>query len=116
MQSQLAAGEIRVIGAASLRRSALTPNLPTLAEQGLPGFEIMNVIGIMAPAGTPQPIVARLNSEIARIVNTPESKSFLNTRGNDTADDTSAEAYAAYIRKDTEKFKQIIEATGFKKQ
>ena len=52
---------------------------------------------------------------MSRILNTPESKNFLNTRGNDTADDTSAEAYAAYIRKDTEKFKQIIEATGFKK-
>ena len=90
MQSQLAAGDIRVIGVASLRRSPLTPNLPTLAEQGLPGFEIMNVIGIMAPAGTPQPIVARLNSEIARILTSPESKNFLNTRGNETADDTSA--------------------------
>jgi tripartite-type tricarboxylate transporter receptor subunit TctC len=115
VQGQIATGDIRVVGVAALRRSPLMPDLPTLAELGLPGFEIINVIGVMAPAGTPQPILARLNSEIARIMTSPDAKQFLNVRGNETAEDTSREAYAAYIKKDTEKFRQIIEATNFPK-
>jgi tripartite-type tricarboxylate transporter receptor subunit TctC len=116
VQGQIANGDLHVIGVSSLRRSPLTPTLPTLAEQGLPGFEIINVIGIMAPTGTPQPILQRLNTEIARIMTSPEAKEFLNVRGNEVADDTSREAYADYIKKDTEKFRQIIEAAGIQKQ
>ena len=116
VQSHVASGSIRILGVASLQRSPLTPNLPTLAEQGLPAFEILNVIGIMAPVGTPQPILAKLNTEIARIMTSPEATQFLNVRGNEVAKDTSREAYAAYIKKDTEKFRQLIEMTGFKRE
>ncbi len=116
VQTHVAAGTIRVIGVASLQRSPLTPDLPTLAEQGLAAFEILNVIGVMAPAGTPEPILTRLNSEIARIMTSPEAKQFLNIRGNETATDTSRGAYAAYIKRDTEKFRQLIEMTGFKRE
>lgn len=116
IQSQVATGDIKVIGVAALRRSPLLPNLPTLAEQGLTGFEIINVIGIMAPAGTPQPILAKLNSEISRIMTSPEAKEFLNTRGNEVADDTTQQAYADYIKKDTEKVREAIETAGIEKQ
>jgi tripartite-type tricarboxylate transporter receptor subunit TctC len=116
VQGQIATGEIKVIGVAALKRSPLTPDLPTLAEQGLTGFEIINVIGIMAPAGTPQPILARLNRDIARIMTAPEAKSFLNARGNETAEDSSQDAYAAYIKKDTEHSAKAIEAAGIQKQ
>ena len=116
IQGQIASGDIRVIGVAALRRSPLMPDLPTLAEQGLSGFEIINVIGVMAPAGTPQPILARLNSEIARIMTAEESKQFLNARGNEVADDTSREAYVDYIKKDTEKVRELVEAAGIQKQ
>jgi len=116
VEGQVAAGDIRIMGVAALRRSRLMPDLPTMAEFGLPGFEILNVIGVMAPAATPQPILARLNSEIARIMTTPDAKQFLNTRGNESAEDTSREAYAAYLRKETDRFRQIIEDTNFPKQ
>jgi len=116
VEGQVAAGDIRIMGVAALRRSRLMPDLPTMAGFGLPGFEILNVIGVMAPAATPQPILARLNSEIARIMTTPDARQFLNSRGNEAAEDTSREAYAAYLRKETDRFRRIIEDTNFPKQ
>ncbi len=116
VQTHVAAGTINVIGVASLKRSPLTPDLPTLVEQGLPEFEIINVIGVLAPAGTPEPILTKLNGEIARIMTSPEATHFLNIRGNEVATDTSRGAYAAYIKKDTEKFRRLIEMTGFKRE
>ncbi len=116
IQGQVATGDIKVIGVASLRRSPLLPDMPTLAEQGLTGFEIINVIGIMAPVGTPQPILAKLNTEISRIMTSAEARQFLNTRGNEVPEDTTQQAYADYIKKDTEKVREIIETAGIEKQ
>ncbi|AGU47325.1 putative Bug-like extra-cytoplasmic solute receptor, TTT family [Variovorax paradoxus B4] len=67
-------GKLRAIGLASLKRSAAMPELPTVAEQGLPGFEAISWYALMAPAGTPTPIVERLNAETARVLARPEMK------------------------------------------
>ena len=67
-------GKLRAIGLASLKRSAAMPELPTVAEQGLPGFEAISWYALMAPAGTPKAIVERLNAETARVLAKPEMK------------------------------------------
>jgi tripartite-type tricarboxylate transporter receptor subunit TctC len=116
LEPQVVGGQIRVIAVTSLHRSAAMPDMPTLAESGFAGFDIINVIGLLAPAATPKPIIARLGEEIARIMTTPEGREFVKSRGNDTVDDFSAQYYAAYLRKDGEKFKKVIEDIGFPKQ
>jgi tripartite-type tricarboxylate transporter receptor subunit TctC len=65
--SQMKAGKLRALGTSMLERSKLTPDLPTAAEQGLTGFNYFQWIGIAAPAATPQPIIARMNTELARV-------------------------------------------------
>ena len=115
VQPQLAAGKVRIIGAASLQRSVVTPQLPTLAESGLPGFELLNVVGLLAPAGTPKPIIDRLNAEVGRIMSTDEAKKFLTTRGNDPVSDTSVKFYQDYIKRDSERFRRIVEEIGYQK-
>jgi tripartite-type tricarboxylate transporter receptor subunit TctC len=67
-------GKLRAIGLASLKRSAAMPELPTVAEQGLPGFEAISWYALMAPAGMPKAIVERLNAETARVLAKPEMK------------------------------------------
>ncbi|WPH14283.1 Bug family tripartite tricarboxylate transporter substrate binding protein [Variovorax paradoxus] len=67
-------GKLRAIGLASLKRSAAMPELPTVAEQGLPGFEAISWYALMAPAGTPKAVVDRLNAETARVLAKPEMK------------------------------------------
>jgi tripartite-type tricarboxylate transporter receptor subunit TctC len=63
------AGHLRAIGVSSLTRLSSAPDIPTIAEQGVPGFEATQWYGLVAPAGTPRPIIERLNAESARILN-----------------------------------------------
>ena len=116
LEPQVVAGQMRVLAVTSLQRSKAMPEVPTLHESGFPGFDVINVIGILAPGATPKPIVFRLTTEIARIMSTPESREFVTSRRNDAVDDFSAEYYAAYLRKDNQKFAKIIEDLGFPKQ
>src|SRR6185436_16998670 len=116
VQGQVAAGQLRVLAIASLQRSAVIPDVPTLAESGLPGFELTNVVGVLAPAGTPKPVLDRLNTEIARILNSRETREFITSRGNDAVEDHSPGYYAAIIKKENERFSRIIEQVGYQKQ
>jgi tripartite-type tricarboxylate transporter receptor subunit TctC len=68
---------LRALAITSLQRSQALPDLPTVAESGLPGFEATQWYGVMAPAGTPDNVVARLNSELVRVVRTPQMKELL---------------------------------------
>ena len=83
------AGQLRVLAVAALQRNPSIPDVPTLAESGLPGFELTNVVGVLAPAGTPKPVLDRLNAEIARILKSPETRDFITSRGNDAVEDHS---------------------------
>jgi tripartite-type tricarboxylate transporter receptor subunit TctC len=116
LEPQVVGGQIRVLAVTSLSRSAAMPGMPTLAESGFPGFDIINVIGLLAPAATPEPIVTRLSEEIARIMTTPDAREFVKSRSNDAVFDFSAQYYAAYLRRDGAKFKKVIEDIGFPKQ
>jgi tripartite-type tricarboxylate transporter receptor subunit TctC len=116
VQGQVAAGQLRVLAVAALKRNPAYPDVPTLDESGLPGFELTNVVGVLAPAATPKPILDKLNTTVARILGTPETKHFIESRGNDTAPDHSPSYYSAIIKKEGERFSKIIEEIGYQKQ
>ena len=115
-QAQVAAGQLRMMAVAGLRRSPSIPEVITLHEAGLTGFELINVIGVLAPAATPKFIREKLTATVASIMGSPEARQFLLSRGNDPAEDLSAEYYAAYIKKDNEKFRKVVEDVGYQKQ
>jgi tripartite-type tricarboxylate transporter receptor subunit TctC len=107
----LRAGTLRALGIASAQRSALLPDVPTIAEAGLPGYEASLWMAIVAPAGTPGAIVTRLNHEIVAALATPEAQAALSNQGLDTQTSTP-EALAARIRDETGKWREVIRRAG----
>ena len=110
---QLKAGKLKALAVTTAKRSALAPELPTLAETGLPGFDIYTWWGFMAPAGTPKEIVAKWNAEVTRILSTPEMKAFFAQQGAEPAP-TSPEQFSALIQSEIPKYARIIKASGAK--
>lgn len=107
------AGKVRALAITSAKRSVAAPEYPTVAETGLPGYDAVSWYGVLAPAGTPRPIIDRLNAEIRKIVATPEIRdSFLN-QGAEPITDTP-EDFAAIVRADVAKWAKIVKATGAK--
>ena len=107
------AGKVRALAITSAKRSVAAPEYPTVSETGLPGYDAVSWYGVLAPAGTPRPIVDRLNAEIRKIVATPEIRdSFLN-QGAEPVTDTPEE-FAAIVRADVAKWAKIVKATGAK--
>lgn len=107
------AGKVRAIATSSRARSAATPDLPTLAEAGVPGFDAVIWLGIMAPAATPRPIVERLNAEIQRIIAQPDTNADFAKQGA-VPMQMSAEAFGRFIRDDIDKWAKVIQASGMK--
>jgi tripartite-type tricarboxylate transporter receptor subunit TctC len=107
------AGKIRPLAVTTAKRSALVPDLPTIAEAGLPGFEANNWNGFLVPAKTPRPVVERLNKEIAGALSLPDIKEFLFKQGLDAAPSTP-EAFGAYDKAEMEKWPKVIKAAGVK--
>ena len=105
------AGRLRVLGIASAQRSAQLPDVPTISEAGLPGFEAVNWFGMFAPAKTPKRIIARLNEAVVKVVHTPEIQAQFLTLGADPVG-SSAEDFAAFVRKDMEKYATIVKISG----
>ncbi|HYG42373.1 MAG TPA: tripartite tricarboxylate transporter substrate binding protein [Bordetella sp.] len=99
--------KVHPIAVTSSKRLAVLPDVPTLAEAGLPGFESYNWQGIIAPAGTPAPIIAKLNSEFNRILQDPEVQKAIADTGSQ-AGGGSPEEFAAFIASETEKWAQVI--------
>ena len=111
LMPQVKAGKLKAIAVSSTKRFAPTPNVPTLAEAGLPGFEAIAWNGIVAPAGTAQGIVARLNHEINEILNLPEVRKKLFDASIEAGGGTP-EAFGQLIRSEAAKWGEIIHATG----
>ena len=105
------AGKIRPLAVTTAKRSALVPDLPTIAEAGLPGFEANNWNGFLVPAKTPRPVIDRLNKEIAGALSLPDIKEFLFKQGLDAAPGTP-EDFGAYIRSEMDKWAKLIKAAG----
>ena len=102
-------GKVRGIGVTPLKRSPLLPDLPTLDEQGLKGFDVSQWMGIVAPAKTPQVIVQRLHQDIARVVNSPEYSKFIFQQGAEPAL-KGPEDFGALIRADLERWGKVVKA------
>ncbi|HXF66503.1 MAG TPA: tripartite tricarboxylate transporter substrate binding protein [Burkholderiales bacterium] len=110
---QVKAGRIRALAVSSERRSEAAPELPTIAESGVPGFNESGQHGILAPAGVPREIIAKLQSEIARALNAPEVKNRLQAEGSRVVASTPEE-YGALIRSEMEKWARIVKAAGIR--
>jgi tripartite-type tricarboxylate transporter receptor subunit TctC len=109
--SQVEAGKLKILGVTTLKRDALLPAVPTLAESGLDGFEISMWYGVFAPAKTPPAVVRAYNREIARIANEPEIKSRFQGQGYEVVTGTP-EQFAAQVRRDAAKYRKIILDAG----
>jgi len=105
------ATRVRALAVTTLKRSPLLPQLPTISDAGLRGFDIATWFGIFAPAGAPPDIVARLNSEIVRILHTPEMKERLALLGAEPIGNKPDE-FAAFVKAEIPKYAKVIQASG----
>jgi tripartite-type tricarboxylate transporter receptor subunit TctC len=115
MAPTVQAGQVRALGVTGKKRSAIMPDVPTIAEAGVPGYEATIWLGIMAPKGTPQPIVDRLNAEIIKIVNRPDVKEAWAKQGVEPLAMSPAE-FDTYLRADIEKWAKVVKDAGVKVQ
>jgi tripartite-type tricarboxylate transporter receptor subunit TctC len=109
------AGKARALAVTTAKRSSLVPELPTVAEAGVPGFEANNWNGFFVPAKTPRPIINRLNKEFAAALTLPDIKDFLFKQGLDAAPGTP-EQFAKYMKSEYAKWTKVIQAAGLKAQ
>jgi len=105
--------KLRALAVTSLARSPIIPELPTLAESGFPGFEAISWFGLLAPAGTPAPVIAKVNAEIARIAADAETRQRVAQLGLDIAV-SSPEELAAVIKADIAKWAKVIKEADIK--
>ena len=110
---QIKSGKIRALGVTMAKRTALLPDLPTIAEAGLPRYEANNWYGLLVPAKTPRAIVDRLHREAGKVLNTPAIKEQLFRQGLDASPSTQQE-FAAYIKSEIAKWAKVVKASGAK--
>jgi tripartite-type tricarboxylate transporter receptor subunit TctC len=109
--AQIKAGKLRALGIASTERSPFFPEVPTIAEQGYPGFAAVGWIGIVAPARTPEPVLDRLNAEVRRLIARPDVKERLASLSFLPVGD-SREHFAAFIREEVAKWAKVVKDSG----
>ena len=109
----LRAGKLRALGVASLKRSAVLPSLPTVAEQNLPGFEAVSWYALMAPAGTPAEVITKLQAESARILRLPDVREKLAALGAEAVGNRPEEL-AAIIRAESVRWQKVVKDAGIK--
>lgn len=107
------AGRLRALAIGSPRRSPSLPDLPTVAESGLPGFDIGAWNGILAPAGTPAPIITKLNAAIVKWTSDPIARERESSQGAELISDTPQE-FSTYIKAQIARFAQVVKATGMR--
>ena len=115
MKSNLEDGKLRALGASSIKRSVALPDVPTVAEGGVPGFDVTSWNAIFAPAGTPQPVIDTLNKGILEVLAMPETKKQLLDLGIEAKGSTPAEL-GDKLKADIAKWTAIIDKSGIEKQ
>jgi tripartite-type tricarboxylate transporter receptor subunit TctC len=110
---QIKGGRVRALAVTSAKRAGAMPDLPTIAESGVPGYEMVLWIGVFAPAGTPREIADKLNAEVVRIVNLPDIREKLDGMGVDPLGNSS-EQVAEWIRREIARFGPVVKAAGIK--
>jgi tripartite-type tricarboxylate transporter receptor subunit TctC len=106
-------GKLRAIAVTGAKRTAAAPDIPTVAESGVPGFEVSNWFGVSSRAGTPPEVVARLHAEIARALKAPDVRATLSNGGAEPAD-TTTEQYTAFVQNEFTKWAKVVKAAGIK--
>ncbi|MBI4207509.1 MAG: tripartite tricarboxylate transporter substrate binding protein, partial [Betaproteobacteria bacterium] len=107
------AGKLRALGVTSAKRSTAAPEFPTLAEAGVSGYQHTSWVGMLAPARTPRAVVAKLNAEVVKIVQSPEMKGLLLREGLE-ADASSPEEFGQDIKTQIAKWQKLTKAAGIK--
>lgn len=107
----LQAGRVKALGLTSARRSRTLPEVPTIAESGLPGYEALNWYGILAPAGTPKPVIAKLNGQINEILRAPDLVEAIAKQGAEVEGGTPEE-FRKYLQSEIAKWLKVIKAAG----
>jgi tripartite-type tricarboxylate transporter receptor subunit TctC len=95
-----------------MQRSPAMPELPTVSESGLPGFDLSTWFGVMVPAGTPSAVLGRLNAGIVRALDAPEMKERLAAMGAEPPADNTPERFAAFIRSESAKYAKVVRDSG----
>lgn len=110
---QIKAGKVRALAVTSAKRSVILPDLQTVSEAGLPGFDVVSWFGILAPAGTPKEIVAKLNKEIVKILQMPDVRDRLFKQGAEPLSCTP-EQFDAHIKREIVKWGEVVKKSGAK--
>jgi tripartite-type tricarboxylate transporter receptor subunit TctC len=113
--SHIRSGKLRALGVTGARRIAVFPQLPTIAEAGVPGYEVTLWYGILAPAGTPAPIVAKLNQALVQAFDSPEMHKRMAAEGGEVASATP-EQFRAFIESEIARWKSVMKASGIRPQ
>ena len=104
-------GKLRPIAVTTAKRSPELPDLPTIAEAGVPGYEAMSWFGLFAPAATPKPVLDRLNAALIKVLNQPDVKKKIAEQGGDVVAETP-EQFAAFIKAETAKWGKVVKDSG----
>jgi tripartite-type tricarboxylate transporter receptor subunit TctC len=105
------AGRVRALGVTTLKRNPQLPEVPTIVESGLPGYEVTIWYAVFAPVATPKPVVARLNADMVKALNSPEMKERMALQGMDPSPSTPAEL-AAFVKVETAKWAKAAKDSG----
>ncbi|HET9470443.1 MAG TPA: tripartite tricarboxylate transporter substrate-binding protein, partial [Usitatibacter sp.] len=108
---QMRAGKVKALAVTTAKRSSLAPELPTIAESGLPGFDISTWFGVFAPGGTPRDVVRRLHAEFVKALADPAVRDTMRKLGAEPVGNTPEE-FAAYIESEARKYAAVIKASG----
>jgi len=113
MMPHVRSGKLKALGVSSAKRMAALPDVPTIAEAGVPGFEVNNWWGILAPAGTPAPVIERLYKELSAILDSPETRKRFELEGAEIVRMKPPE-FAAFVTQETEKWTRVVKEAGIK--
>jgi tripartite-type tricarboxylate transporter receptor subunit TctC len=105
------AGKLRALGVTSSKRAAVAPEIPTVAEAGLPGFELTPWYGVMTRAGTPEAVLGKLNQEIVRILHTAEMRERITGLGAEPAG-VSRDEFSGFLKSEAVKWGKLVKASG----
>jgi len=106
-------GKLKALGTSGKHRSAVTPDVPTIAEAGVPGYEATIWLGLMAPAATPRPVIDKLNAEVVKVINAPEVKDNWSKQGA-VPMGMSPDDFGKFLREDVQKWSKLVKDTGMK--
>jgi tripartite-type tricarboxylate transporter receptor subunit TctC len=113
MAGQARAGKVKALGTTGRSRSSVMPEAPTIAEAGVPGYEATIWLGLMAPAGTPRPVLEKLNAEVNKIINAPDVKETWAKQGA-VPMGMPVDEFGKFLREDIAKWAKLVKATGMK--